>query len=168
MIRKRGTLPAGLLSLALLVAACGGSETSGEDDTAAAPSSRKPTQAPPTPEAAATKPKCEPFPAEAARAFILNDAGEQKVPGAVGPAFAVLSPDEGFRGSPVYVIAFTVGGTPVFLSHAVNDEPPTPTGSGLYGSLDDFSEQATNFPQNSPIDEGARGAALNAARDCIA
>lgn len=111
--------------------------------------------------------ECVDYPAEMARTLVTNDTGKQRAPGAIGKAVSVLSPAAGFRDRPVYVIAIDLGGTPVLLAHPVTDTPPKPTGSGLYGSLDDFSEKATNFPQGTPAAEGAAGFAAETARDCV-
>lgn len=170
----------GVFALLIVLGAVGGGGNS--TDELASDSSSSPTpSAPPSPSSSApsvppptaaspsaSQAICKDYPVDMARSLLTNsDTGQQRVPGKIGAAVSVLSPAPGFRDRPVYVIAISLDGKPVLLAHPVTDTPPAPTGNGLYGSLDDFSEQATGFPQNTLSDQGTQGFALEAARDCV-
>lgn len=105
--------------------------------------------------------KCLSFPTTQARELVAHPNGK------VTAASAVKSPEAGFKGRTVYAVAIRTGQRNVLLAHPVTDPSKGPTGPGLWGTLDTFSQQATGFPINKNLATGVDTGLLQEATACL-
>ena len=101
---------------------------------------------------------CEAFDLDDANALVTNgDTGTRRIDGVINAAVLVET-TASFRGSPVGIVAVNVDGVIVTLVEVLPEGP--------WASMDDVSERATNFPQDTPYSISEDAAGVAEAQEC--
>jgi hypothetical protein len=165
-------------TLALVLASCSGTRDKAEPT----PLSGARTTATTSAEVAAPS-RCLPYSMALAEELITNgDTGKRRVDGPITKAAAVKStkriaadasiPPQ--RNKALYFVSVNVGGRIVTVVHSDVEDVGNPTGSGLWASLDAFSEVATSFPfdPSTPLSKTLRASldtdGAKESRACVA